>query len=168
MIRSMTGWGEAEGETPAGRLRVEIKTVNHRHFNASLRTPHGFDRFEADIQAWLRAGLPRGHVSCSLSLGRNGVVNGDLPDLDLVRAAHYRQLLQRLKDELGLAGEVEVGHLVRFGEIFRAPDQVVEAPEIESDAIRDLTERAVRAVVAMRESEGRRLAEDLEGRLAAV
>lgn len=168
VIRSMTGWGEAEREIPAGRLRVEIKTVNHRHFNASLRTPYGFDRFEADIQTWLRTGLSRGHVSYSLSLGRNGGANGDLPDLDLTRAERYRELLQRLKDELGLAGEVEVGHVARFGEIFRVPDQPNAPPEIEPALLRDVTEQAVRAVVAMRESEGRRLAADLEGRLAAI
>jgi len=172
VIRSMTGWGEAERETPAGRLRVEIKTVNHRHFNASLRTPHGFDRYEADIQAWLRAGLPRGHVSYSLSLGRNGDGGADLPDLDLVRAERYRELLQRLKDELGLAGEIEVGHVARFGEIFRAPEEIAapvgQAPEVDAALVREVTEQAVRAVVGMRESEGRRLAEDLEGRLDAM
>lgn len=168
MIRSMTGWGEAERDTLSGRLRVEIKTVNHRHFNASLRTPHGFDRYEADIQAWLRSGLPRGHVSYSLTLGRNGAGAADLPDLDLVRAERYRELLQRLKDELGLAGDVEVGHVARFGDIFRAPDETWAAPEVEPEILREVTEQAVRAVVVMRESEGRRLAEDLEGRIAAM
>lgn len=169
MIRSMTGWGESERETAAGRLRVEIKTVNHRHFNASLRTPHGFDRFESDIQAWLRPSLARGHVSYALSLDRNGAAEtDDLPDLDMVRAARYRDLLLRLKDELGLAGEVEVGHVLRFGEIFRAPAPRHVELEVDPEAIRGVTEEAVRAVVTMRETEGRRLAEDLDGRLAAI
>jgi uncharacterized protein (TIGR00255 family) len=167
VIRSMTGWGESAQDTPAGRLRVEIKTVNHRHFNASLRTPHGFDRYEADIQGWLRSALARGHVNYTLSVDRNGAGAGDLPDLDLVRAGRYRDLLRRLKDELGLAGDVEVGHVARFGEIFRAPDQE-EEPEIDPQVIREVTEQAMRAVIVMRESEGRRLAEDLEGRLASI
>jgi uncharacterized protein (TIGR00255 family) len=167
MIRSMTGWGESERETPAGRLRVEIKTVNHRHFNASLRTPHGFDRYETDIQGWLRGALARGHVTYSLSVDRNGGAVGELPDLDLVRAGRYRDLLRRLKDELGLAGDVEVGHVARFGEIFRAPEQE-EAPEVDPLVIREITEQAVRAVIVMRESEGRRLADDLDGRLASI
>ena len=167
MIRSMTGWGESERDTPGGRLRVEIKTVNHRHFNASLRTPHGFDRYETDIQGWLRAALARGHVTYTLSVDRNGAAAGDLPDLDLVRAGRYRDLLRRLKVELGLAGDVEVGHVARFSEIFRAAEQA-EEPELEPQVIREVTEQAVRAVIVMRESEGRRLAEDLEGRLAAI
>ena len=169
MIRSMTGWGESERETAAGRLRVEIKTVNHRHFNASLRTPHGFDRFEADIQSWIRPSIARGHVSYSLSLERNGAAEtDDLPDLDLVRAARYRDLLVRLKDELGLTGEIEVGHVVRFGDIFRAPEPRHIELEVDPEAIRGVTEEAVLAVVAMRETEGRRLAEDLHGRLTTI
>jgi len=169
MIRSMTGWGESERDTPAGRLRVEIKTVNHRHFNATLRTPYGFDRFEADIQSWLRPWIARGHVSYSLSLERNGgAVPGDLPHLDLVRAGHYRDLIRRLKDELGLAGEVEVGHLVRFGEIFRSAEPRHSASEVDPETLRGVTEEALRVVVSMRESEGRRLAEDLAARLAAI
>ena len=169
MIRSMTGWGEAERETPAGRLRVEIKTVNHRHFNANLRTPYGFDRFESDIQGWLRPWIARGHVSYSLSLERNGGLAAErLPELDLVRANHYRDLIRRLKQELGLAGEVEVGHLVRFGEIFRVPDQRPTDADVDPEALCGVTEEALRAVVAMRESEGRRLARDLEARLTAI
>src|SRR5688500_10265943 len=157
MIRSMTGWGEAERETPAGRLRVEIKTVNHRHFNANLRTPYGFDRIEADIQSWLRPLIARGHVSYSLSLERNGgLVDEQLPQLDLVRANHYRDLIRTLKRELGLAGEVEVGHLVRFGEIFRSPDGKPTETDVDPEAVRGVTEEAVRALVAMREREGRR------------
>jgi uncharacterized protein (TIGR00255 family) len=165
----MTGWGESERDTPAGRLRVEIKTVNHRHFNATLRTPYGFDRFEADIQSWLRPWIARGHVSYSLSLERNGdAVTGDLPQLDLVRAGHYRDLIRRLKDGLGLAGEVEVGHLVRFGEIFRSAEPGHSASEVDLEAIRGVTEDALRLVVSMRASEGRRLADDLAARLAAI
>ena len=46
MIRSMTGYGEAERESPMGRLRLEVKTVNHRFFNASIKTPARLEKFE--------------------------------------------------------------------------------------------------------------------------
>ncbi|MGD8289252.1 MAG: YicC/YloC family endoribonuclease, partial [Gemmatimonadota bacterium] len=45
----MTGYGEAEHDTPAGRLRLEVKTVNHRFFNTSIKTPAGFDRNESVV-----------------------------------------------------------------------------------------------------------------------
>lgn len=169
MIRSMTGWGEGARDTPAGRLRVEIKTVNHRHFNASLRIPRGLDRMEPDIQGWLRAALPRGHVNYALSLERNGLdASEGMPDLDLPRAARYRDLLRQMKDELGLAGEIGVEHVLRFGEIFRPADAVEVAAEVDPAQVREATEEAARAVIAMREAEGRRLAVDLDERIATV
>ncbi len=93
MIRSMTGFGDAERDIDEGRLRVEIKTVNHRYFNPHLRTPPGFDRYEAAVQAWLRPHIVRGHVSYTLTLERAGADRGDLPEVDLSRARHYRDLL---------------------------------------------------------------------------
>lgn len=169
MIRSMTGWGESERDTAAGRLRVEIKTVNHRHFNVSFRTPPGFDRFEADIQGWIRSSITRGHVSYSLSLDRNDTADTEeLPELDLVRAARYRDLLLRLTNELGLAGEVEVAHVAQFRDIFLSPAPRHVELEADPEGIRGVTEEAVGAVVTMREAEGCRLAEDIEGRRAAI
>jgi uncharacterized protein YicC (UPF0701 family) len=55
MIRSMTGYGEAELDTPAGRLRAEARTVNHRYFSLNLRLGRGLDRYEPQIREWLRA-----------------------------------------------------------------------------------------------------------------
>ncbi|MDE2772301.1 MAG: YicC family protein [Gemmatimonadota bacterium] len=165
MIRSMTGWGEAERVTPAGRLRVEIRTVNHRHFNASLRTPHGFDRLEADIQSWIRPRIARGHVSYQLFVEHGGERGAAaLPALDLDRALHYRDLIRRLRQELGLAGDVDVGDVVRLGGVFRAPAAV----DVDPEAVRGVTEEAVHSLVATRESEGSRLAEDLLERLGAI
>ena len=169
MIRSMTGWGEAERETPAGRLRVEIRTVNHRHLNTNLRTPDGLDRLEADIHGWLRSRISRGSVHYQLSLERDGATASDqLPALDLGRAAHYRDQIRLLKQELGLAGEPEVGDVVRLAGVFRTPEAQVAEVDVDPETVRGVTEEAVDVLVAARESEGRRLAEDLLERLGAL
>ncbi len=97
----MTGFGEAEKDTDSGLVRVEIKTVNHRFFNASVRTPHGFDRFEAEIQRWLKAKVSRGHVTYTLSIGRRGVsADAPMPELDLERARRYGEMLEALGKDL--------------------------------------------------------------------
>ncbi len=169
MIRSMTGFGEAEEATDAGLVRVEMKTVNHRFFNASLRTPPGFDRLEAEIQSALRSFIGRGHVTYSLSVDR-GLTTGDetLPELDLDKAARYKDLLETLRSELDLEGGVELSHVARFGEIFRAPPPANPSADVDTAVIKRLTEAAASAVVGMRETEGARLQADLEERLAAI
>jgi uncharacterized protein (TIGR00255 family) len=167
MIRSMTGYGEAERESPAGRLRLEVKTVNHRFFNTSIKTPHGFDKFERDISEALKRHLSRGHISALLTLDRTTSEVAPAPNVDIARAQQIRAALEHMSSELGVPGEVDLALMARFGELFRAPEQDRTAG-VESDAVQALAEDAARAVQAFREAEGERLAADLEGRLAAM
>ena len=169
MIRSMTGFGEAEEVTAAGVVRVEIKTVNHRFLNANMRTPAGFDRFEGDIQSWLRPFLKRGHVTYTLSIDRDSAETVDrLPELDLERAKRYGELLETLRSELGVEAPVDLSHVSRFGEIFRAPEPASAKAEVDVDVIRRLTQAAAAEVVQLREAEGARLQSDLEEHLRAL
>ena len=169
MIRSMTGFGEAEEATAAGVVRVEIKTVNHRFFNANLRTPAGCDRLDGDIQSWLRPFLSRGHVTYLLSIDRDTAEASDtLPELDLERAKRYGELLETLRRELGVEAPVDLSHVSRFGEIFRAPERENASAQVEGEVIRRLTEAAASAVVESREAEGARLQRDLEEHLDAI
>ncbi len=169
MIRSMTGFGEAEEVTEAGVARVEIKTVNHRFFNANMRTPPGFDYFQGDIQTWLKLFLSRGHVTYTLSIDRDAATANDtLPELDLERAKRYGELLETLRRELGVEAPVDLSHLSRFGEIFRAPEREDTSAQVEGEVIRRLTQAAAAEVVASREAEGIRLQRDLEEHLLAI
>jgi uncharacterized protein (TIGR00255 family) len=168
MIRSMTGFGEAERETDAGRLRAEARTVNHRFFSLNLRVGRGVERFEPQIRDWLRALLPRGHVNFSLRL--------ESPDADAdeivlrvneAKARQYLRLLRTLNDDLGLPGEVDLRLLSRFTELI-VDDAEVDRPTPDIDSVQAVTESAARAVIAMRADEGLRLRIDLDERLSSI
>lgn len=164
----MTGFGEAERDTPFGRVRCEIKTVNHRYFSANLRMSPQLERFEPQVREWLRALLPRGHVNCSLRLnGATDATDAPALTLDEARARQYLALLRELKERFGLPGEVDLALLSRFGELIRAAEPE-DLDAIEADEIRGITETAARAAVSMREVEGAKLADDLRGRLEAI
>ena len=167
MIRSMTGFGEADAPVEGGRVRAQIRTVNHRFLNTSLRTPHGFDGHDAAIQGWLRPFVSRGNVSLTVTFERDDTASSDLPVVDHGRAAHYVSELERLRVEHGLGGTVTVTDLLRFSDLFQSPDKVA-APELDPELVRGVIEAACEKVVAFRESEGRRLHDDLEGRLVAI
>jgi uncharacterized protein (TIGR00255 family) len=167
MIRSMTGFGAAARDTPAGRLRREVKTVNHRFFNPNVKTPPGFDRFERDVTDALRAHISRGHVSAYLSLDRSAGSATAPARLDLEKARQYRQALEAMQADLAVPGTVDLGMLARFGDIFRTPEND-KVPDIDPETVRALAEEAARGVVALREAEGARLHEDLAGRLDAM
>ncbi len=167
MIRSMTGFGEAELEIEAGRLRLEVKTVNHRFLNANIKTPSGFDRFEKAMIDALKPWVSRGHVSAYLSLDRSAVAGQVQPSIDLEKAKGYQTALETLKRELDVPGEPDLEMLSRFSDIFRAPDRN-QAVSVEEDDLLRLVDKAGSGVRAMREAEGLRLASDLDDRLRAI
>ena len=167
MIRSMTGFGEAERETPAGRLRAEIRTVNHRFFSSNLRLPSALERFEPQIREWLRQELQRGHINASLRLETaDGSADEPRFQLNEARARQYHRVLTELKTMLDLPGEVDLPLLAKYSDLIEREDAA--KLEVEEDAVREVTIEAARAVVKMREVEGRRLHDDLEGRLDAI
>jgi uncharacterized protein (TIGR00255 family) len=167
MIRSMTGFGEAERDTPAGLLRVEIKTVNHRFFNANLRSPSGYDRYDAHIQTLLRERIGRGHVNCSISLDRSTATTELAPGVDLEKAGQYKAALNLLKSELELEGDIDLAQIARFGDVFRAAD-VSSSRLLEIGVLEDAVRTALDGLVAMRETEGARMEADLRERLASM
>lgn len=166
MIRSMTGFGEAEVQIPAGVLRAEIRTVNHRFFSANLRTPPALDRWEPQLKEWLKAHISRGHVNATYRLEGDNGESGPALTLDLDRARTYLRIFEQLRSELGVQGDVTLEMLARQSDlVIREP---VEPLDVEESALREVTDRASQAVIGMREEEGKNLAVDLEARLAGI
>jgi uncharacterized protein (TIGR00255 family) len=166
MIRSMTGYGEAERTTAAGTLQVEVRSVNHRHFNANLRLPNALQKWEADLREWLRAHVSRGHVNCSVRLELPAGTPLGLK-VDPERVQTYLALFRELGERFGIGGQPDLALLTRYSDVF-VRDEGEPASEIEPDDLRAAVEDAARANVRMREEEGRRLQDDLEGRLDAI
>ncbi|HEX8244197.1 MAG TPA: YicC/YloC family endoribonuclease [Longimicrobium sp.] len=165
MIRSMTGFGEARRDTPAGTLLVEVRTVNHRHFNANLRLPQALARWEGDIREWLRAHVSRGHVNASVRLETPAGAARGLK-LDDERVQTYMTLLNQLRERFGVSGTPDLHTLARFPDVFVRDEG--DDFEVEAGDLRAAVEDAALANVRMREGEGRRLHDDLEGRVAAI
>jgi uncharacterized protein (TIGR00255 family) len=166
MIRSMTGFGEAEVQTAVGVLRVEIRTVNHRFFSLNVRNPSALDRYEPQIKEWLKEHIARGHVNLTYRLEGTDAEGGPALALDLDRARQYLKAFQELKTRLDLPGEITLDLLAGQSDlIVREP---TEAPEVEEQAVREATLAAARSAVAMREEEGRSLRDDLEARLHGI
>jgi uncharacterized protein (TIGR00255 family) len=166
MIRSMTGFGTAERDTAAGRVRVEIKTVNHDTFRVSFRLPPSLEMAEPQIRDWLRPYVHRGQVHYALKVEPVEVPAGTTLRLDEDRVREYIGLLGTLKERFGLPGDVDVAMLSRYHDIIIRRDE--DAPEVDLEVVREATEEAARGVVALREEEGRRLEADLLERLEAI
>ncbi|MBA2246079.1 MAG: YicC family protein [Gemmatimonadetes bacterium] len=169
MIRSMTGFGEAERGTAAGRLRVELRTVNHRFLNINTRLPSALTRWEPELREWLRGSLSRGHVNCTLRLEPESGPEANPVGyrLDEQRAAAYLAVFRELSDRFNLPGTPDLQLLSRFNDIIVRDEEEAELP-LEAEELRAVVEAAAQQNVRFREEEGRRLQVDLEERIAAI
>jgi uncharacterized protein (TIGR00255 family) len=169
MIRSMTGFGESEIAVPAGRLRVELRTVNHRYLNVNARLPMALARWEPEIREWLRRFFVRGHVNCTVRLERS--VSGAAAlglRLDGDRVSAYLDLFGELGERFGVSGQPDLALLTRFNDIFVRDEVEGEEAEVSADDLRGAIDRAAEATTVMRRDEGRRLHADLDDRIAAI
>lgn len=169
MIRSMTGFGEGERATPAGRIRVELRSVNHRYFHFNARMPSALARWEPEIREWLRQVFVRGSVNCTVRVVADELAGGERAyRVDDARVAMYLALFAQLRERFGVAGEPDLALLARYPDIFVQVDAEDAGVEIDGDALREAVLEAARNVATMREDEGLRLSADLEARLAAI
>jgi len=111
--------------------------------------------------------VARGHVTAFLSVDRRTAEGVGGPRVDLEKAREYRDALEALRRELGIAGEVDLAMLARFNDVFRhaEPDRL---QEVDVEVVRALTAEAVQELVSLREAEGIRLRRDLDGRADAM
>lgn len=159
----MTGFGAAEGRVRDFRVGVEIRSVNHRFFNPSIKLPGAFSRWEPEVREALRQRIARGHVTLTARIGREAEGKALV---DEVRFAGYVEQLRALQQRYELGGEVDVATILRMPDIFVAGEPM---PDIESPAeLLAIIEQAVSALTTMREDEGGRLAADLRERISTI
>ena len=167
MIRSMTGFGEAEKISESLVCRVEIKTVNHRFFNANFRMPSNIGRLEADIKKALQEVITRGHVHYLLSIKVSDSATGSNPSvLDLEKAKVHWEALNILKKELGIKEEIGLSHIL--GESFSRDNESASSENISKNDILDLTKEALEQLTAFRVHEGLNIEQDLKERLVIL
>src|SRR6476646_9090419 len=116
MIRSMTGFGSAEGEVGGALVAVEIRSVNHRFFNPSIKLPSEFAKWEGEVRDALRRAVSRGHVTLVARIAREQVEGR----IDEARFASYVQQLRELQQRYGLEPTLDVGTILRLPEVLGA------------------------------------------------
>ncbi len=161
----MTGFGTADGGVGHAHVTVEIRTVNHRFFNPSIKLPTRYVRWEADVRELLRKHISRGHVSLAVRWQHDGSAGG--AGIDEARFASYVTTLTGLKQRYALGGEIDLATVLRL------PDVVVSetddtATDTDGGQLLGVVDTALTRLTMMREAEGARLSVLLQERLALV
>jgi uncharacterized protein (TIGR00255 family) len=159
---SMTGFGAAEGPVAGGRLRIEIRTVNHRYFNFAPKLPADLSGLEGELRERLRREFDRGHIAVQARWSEYPERAGGLA-VDLDRARMVATRLRELQTALGLGGEVTVELVARQPDVLSTTTEAaVEVPWAEVEPV---AARAAAECRAMRAREGEALAAELRHRV---
>lgn len=159
----MTGFGSAEGEVGDSLVAVEVRSVNHRFFNPSLKLPSEFSRWESDVREALRRSVTRGHVTLMARVARDQGSGR----IDEARFASYVQQLRDLQQRYQLDSTLDVGTILRMPDVLGTREEPAEAAGTASQLI-EIVNRAVAAMDAMRVAEGARLCTYIEERLRLI
>jgi TIGR00255 family protein len=166
MIKSMTGYGRVETLLDGRNIVVEVKSVNHRFLEISLRTPAALFPLEMEYKKKIGERFKRGRIDVSIRLEGEGADTSKV-NLNLDIARNYFDVLNRLIAEFHLQETITLKSLTGFRDIFSPPSETQLSPEFLSQVGKTLQE-ALSMLVNMRQDEGIVLYSDMEMRLKAI
>jgi uncharacterized protein (TIGR00255 family) len=168
MIRSMTGYGRAEAVFAGRKFAVEMKSVNHRYLEISLRLPGVLLPLDTEIKKKIGEQFSRGRIEATVRVDSDGNAedNGRLA-LNLPLARNYHALLCQLKKELQLEDEISLAMMTGLRDIF-VPTESVQDPAALLEGLSKTLDEAMRTLMEMREKEGESLQRDLTARLSLI
>jgi uncharacterized protein (TIGR00255 family) len=161
----MTGFGTAEGAVGEARVTIELRSVNHRFFNPSIKLPNALGRWEAEVREALRKGIGRGAVTVT---GRLDTAAATGATIDEARFGAYVARLHELRQQFG-----EPTDTLDLTAVLRLPDVVITGAADPTaggspDQLVAIVDAAVRGLTEMRLAEGARLVAYLDERLEKV
>ena len=166
MIKSMTGYGSAQGNVEGLRLTVELKSVNNRFLDTSVRLPRRFLFAEEAVKSAVQRHISRGKVDVFVTVdaGEEGDVDVKVNEA-LLRG--YLEAFRHIAEEYGIPNDATALNVSRFPDVLTVEKKDLDADAV-SEGLLEITERALCDFDAMRLREGAKLREDVLSRLQTI
>ncbi len=166
MLKSMTGFGRYENTTENYKICVEMKAVNHRYLDLSIKMPKKFNAFESALRNLLKNEVQRGKVDMYISYEDYSAASANLK-YNAALAAEYMAVFQQMSEQFGIANDVTASMLGRCPDVL-----TMASAEADEEALWKILSEAVAAArdkfVASRIAEGEQLRADLLAKLDAM
>lgn len=164
MIISMTGFGRAEASGDGISVTVELKSVNSRYLDISLRLPQLIQDKELELKEQVQARINRGKLNVNVRVDKADTGEPDIAiNENLVQG--YARLLEKLKQAAKIDEPVRLSNLLEFNDIFVSREQDPETIETVWELCQKATSSALDQLIQMRSQEGAQLEEDLVKRI---
>ena len=166
MIKSMTGFGRAEVVTDERKITIELKSVNHRYLDLSIKMPKKLSFLEGAIRNLMKTYIQRGKVDVYITYEDYTMNNGALK-YNRELASEYITCLKQMQQDFGLDYDIKVSTLSRYPEVL-----VMEEQSVDEEALWGFIEPPLREAcekfIQTRDQEGRNLEKDLLDKLKAL
>ncbi len=166
MIRSMTGFGRCEKVTEQYKISVEMKAVNHRYLDLSIKMPKRFNYFESGVRGLLKTYIQRGKVDIFISYEDYTKEKLCLKYNESL-AAEYVQYFKQMSEAFAIDNDMTAGVLARMPEVLTM-EQEPEDEDAMWKLLSEAIEEAAKRFVESRTVEGESLKADLLGKLKAM
>ncbi len=162
MIKSMTGYGRAVDTVNGREFTVELRSVNNRYLDCSVRLPRILSFGEDAVKQAVKAAISRGKVDVFISVRSEG---GDEIQVTLNKAVleSYLEAMRQMVAEYGVADDISVSAVSRLPEVFSLEKPQVDEEQLLADLMA-VVQKALEGYDVMRKTEGEALAQDLRSR----
>ncbi len=167
MIKSMTAFGRAKVEGEIRDITIEMKSVNSRFFDCSVKLPRSLSYLEEKIKAHVqRNAISRGKIDVYITVENHGSDVGEIT-VDEAFAAKYIEALRLLRDKFALADDISVMSVAKNPDIFTFVKPEADADE-EWKTVREVLDRAIASHRDMREAEGKKAEDDIKAKIEHI
>ena len=166
MLRSMTGYGRATYEIDAREYVVEIKSVNNRYSDISIKMPRSISFLEDKIKKLISNAITRGKIEVFVSFTNNSDIGRNI-EINREIAKRYIEEMRKLASEQNINSNIEVIDVMKMPDVLNTKiDETAE--EVIKEELIICTNEAIKNFISMREVEGEKIKEDLEKRINVI
>ena len=169
MIISMTGFGRGEASANGVTAMVELKTLNSRYLDISVKLPQHFQDKELQFKEMLTQQISRGKLNVSIHLD-DTESQRKVPVVDAQKLANYMQILQEIQTSIGTDAKIELNQLLQFNDLI-TQSEPVQDPEHDKlcwSLIQQANAIAIEKLMEMKRQEGAQLKDDINSRLSGI
>ncbi|MCG8375393.1 MAG: YicC family protein [Chlorobiales bacterium] len=167
MLESMTGFGSAECVKSGVHVAAEVRSVNNRFAEISVKLPRQFSSYELEARELVRSSLERGKVSAFIQVRLDEEMQIPVT-VNREKTRMFRELLDTVRTEAGIDAPLTLDHLLRFSEIFDSDNRLLEKTDEIWPFVKDVFGQAIDGMKKMRLQEGEELARDFKSRIASI
>lgn len=166
MVKSMTGYGRASDTLHMRGITVEVRSVNHRYLDCTVKAPRAYAFLDDAVKTTLSSSVARGKVDVFITIDNSDSENVNVKlNEPLLRG--YLEVFKKLDKEYGINSSVSASEVIRIPDVLTVEKQEDDADELTSDVL-SVLKAALSGHSEMRQNEGARLAEDMLSRLELI